>query len=174
MPLAITIRKLWKRKVYDSQVLEIIWHIWDHRVRPQGKWYQKFTLSIHRSVSSIAQSCSSLWDPMDSSMPGFPVHHQCPELAQTHVHQIGDAIHSSHPLSFPFSPAFNLSQHQSFPMSQFFASGGQNIGASTSASVLPMNIQDWFPLRLTGLILYTGTSAESCLGDRVLGEVEAK
>ena len=49
---------------------------------------------------------------MDSSMPGFPVHHQLPELAQTHVHQIGDAMQPSHPLSSPSPPAFNLSQHQ--------------------------------------------------------------
>ena len=174
MPLAITIRKLWKRKVYDSQVLEITWHIWDHRVRPQGKWYQKFTLSIHRSVSSVAQSCSTLWDPMGSSMPGFPVHHQCPELAQTHViKSVMPSVHLilCHSL---FSCLQSFPAPESFPMSQFFASGGQSIGASTSASVLPVNIQDWFLLRLTGLILYTGTSAESHLGDRVLGEVEAK
>ena len=63
---------------------------------------------------------------------------------------------------------------ESFPMNPFFASGGQSIGPSTSASVLPMNSQDWFPLRLTGLTLYTGTGAESHLGDRVLGEVEPR
>ena len=50
--------------------------------------------------------------PMDCSMPGFPVHHQFPELAQTHVHRVGDAIQSSHPLLSPSPPAFNLSQHQ--------------------------------------------------------------
>ena len=70
-----------------------------------------------------------------------------------HVHRVGDAIQPSHPLSSPSPPAFNLSQHQGFfPMSQFFASGGQSIGTSASASVLPMNTQDWFPLGLTGLI----------------------
>ena len=74
-------------------------------------------------------------------MPGFPVHHQLLELAQTHVHRIGDAIQPSHPLSSPSPPAFNLSQHQGlFPMTQFFASGGQSIGALES--VLPMHIQD--------------------------------
>ena len=87
---------------------------------------------------------------MDGSMPGFPVHHQLPELTQTHVHWVGVAIQPSHPLSSPSPPAFNLSQHQSFQMSQFFASGGQSVGISTSASVLPMNIQDWFPLGWTG------------------------
>ena len=50
---------------------------------------------------------------MDRSTPGFPVHHQFPELAQTHVHRVGDAIQPSHPLSAPSPPAFNLSQHQS-------------------------------------------------------------
>ena len=53
----------------------------------------------------------SLCDPMDYSTPGLPVHHHLPEFAQTHVHGVGDAIQSSHPLSSP-SPAFNLSQHQ--------------------------------------------------------------
>ena len=61
--------------------------------------------------SSVAQSCLTLCDHMDCSTPGFPVHHQPPELAQTHVHQVSDAIQPSHPLSFP-SPAFNLSQHR--------------------------------------------------------------
>ena len=62
---------------------------------------------------------------------------------------------SSHLLSSPSPPAFNLSQWVrtgSFPMSQFFTSGGQSIGSSASSLVLPMNIQDWFPLGLTGLI----------------------
>ena len=83
---------------------------------------------------------------MDCSMPGLTVHHQLPELTQTHVHWVGDAIQSSHPLSSPSPPAFNLSASGSFQMSQFFASGGQSIRVSASASVLPMNIQDWFPL----------------------------
>ena len=62
--------------------------------------------------SSVAQSCLTLCDPMDSSMPGFLVHHQLPELAQTHVHQVSDAIQPSHPLSSPSPPAFNLSRYQ--------------------------------------------------------------
>ena len=61
--------------------------------------------------SSVAQSCPTLCDPMDCSMPGFPVYHQLLELAQTHVHQVGDAIQPSHPLSSSF-PAFSLSQHE--------------------------------------------------------------
>ena len=64
------------------------------------------------SVSSVAQSCPTLCDPIDCSMPGFTVHHQLPELAQTLVHRVGDTIQPSHPLSPLSSPAFNLSQHQ--------------------------------------------------------------
>ena len=67
---------------------------------------------LFKKFSLVAQSCPTLCDPMDCSTPAFPVHHQLPELAQTHVHQIGDDIQPSHPLVFPYSPAFNLSQHQ--------------------------------------------------------------
>ena len=63
--------------------------------------------------SSVAQSCLTLCDPMNCSMPGFPVHHHLPELFQNHVHCICNAIQPSHPLLSPSSPAFNLSQHQS-------------------------------------------------------------
>ena len=64
------------------------------------------------SVSSVAQSCPTLCDPMDCSTPGLPVHHQLLEFTQTHVHLLGDAIQPSHPPSSPSPPAFNLSQHQ--------------------------------------------------------------
>ena len=109
---------------------------------------------LMNSVSSVSQSCLTLCNPMDCS---FPVHHQLPELDHSHVHRVldhshvhrvSDAIRASHPLLSPFSPAFSLSG--SFPMSQFFTSGGKIIGAS--ASVLLMNIQDWSPLGWAGLI----------------------
>ena len=64
--------------------------------------------------SLVAQLCPTLCNPMDYSMPGFPVHHQVLELAQTLVHWASDAIQSSHPLSSLYSPAFNLSLHQGF------------------------------------------------------------
>ena len=96
---------------------------------------------------------------------GLPVHHQLQELAQTHVHLVSDAIQSSHPLSPASAPTFKLSQHKglfqcvrslhqvaTFPMGQIFASGGQSIRASASASILPVNIQDWFP---PGLICFS-------------------
>ena len=89
------------------------------------------------SVSSVAQSCLTLCDPMDCSMPGLPVHHQFREFTQTHVHWVDDAIQPSHPLSCPSSSCpQSLPAQGSFPMSQFFASGGQRIGVSASASVL--------------------------------------
>ena len=62
--------------------------------------------------SSVAQSCPTFCDPMNCSMPGLPVHHQLLEFTQNHVHRVSDAIQPSHPLSSPFPPALNLSQHQ--------------------------------------------------------------
>ena len=83
---------------------------------------------------------------MDCSTPDLPVHHQLPEFTQTHVPWVGDAIQLSHPLSSPSPPAFNLSQHWGlFLMSWLFTRGGQSIGASVLALVLPMNIQGWLP-----------------------------
>ena len=106
-----------------------------------------------QSVSSVTQSCPTLCNPMNCSTPGLPVNHQHLELAQTHVHRVGDGTQPSHPLSSPSPPAFSLSQHQGvFPMSQFFESGSQSIGALVLASVLPINIQDGFPLEWTGWI----------------------
>ena len=81
-----------------------------HRSRKQFYGYQWES----QSVSSVAQSCLTLCDPMDFSMPGFPIHHQLPERAQTHVHQVSNAIQPSHPLLSASPPAFNLSQNQGF------------------------------------------------------------
>ena len=109
-------------------------------------------ISIHSVISNICFSasklCLTLYDPMDCSMPAFPVLYYLPEFAQTHVHWVGDAIQLSHSLSPPFSSCpQSLPALGSFPKSWLFTSGGQSIG--TSASVLPMNIQGWFPLGLT-------------------------
>ena len=91
--------------------------------------------------------------PLDCSTPGFPVHHQFPELAQTHVPQDSDAIQPSHPLSSPSPPALVFPSIRVFSNESVLRiSIGQSIGVSASASVLPMNIQDWFPLQLTGVI----------------------
>ena len=62
--------------------------------------------------SSVTQSCPTLCNPMNHSMPGLPVHHQLLEFTQTHIHQVGDAIQPSHPLLSPSLPALNPSQHQ--------------------------------------------------------------
>ena len=70
-------------------------------------------LGVGFQFSSVAQSCPTLCDPMNHSMPGLPVHHQLPEFTQTHIHQVGDAIQPSHPLSSPSPPAPSPSQHQS-------------------------------------------------------------
>ena len=102
---------------------------------------------------SAAQSCPALCNPMDCNMPGLSVPHYLPDLAQTYVHWVGDTIPTIWSSAVPFSSWIqSFPASGSFPMSQLFASGGQSTGASTSASVLPMNIQDWFPLGLTGLI----------------------
>ena len=94
--------------------------------------------------SSVTQSCPTLYDSMNRSTPGLPVHHQLPESTQTCVHWVSDATQPSHPLSSPFSSCpQSFPASGSFQMSQLFASGGQNIGISASTSVLPMNTQDW-------------------------------
>jgi len=114
--------------------------------------YEFYSIKVLKNAiqcSSVAQS-TELCDPMDCSTPGLPVHHQLPELTQTHVLRVSDAIQSSSVISFSSLQSFPA--WGSFPMSQFFASGGQSIGISASASVLPMNIQDWFPWGWTGWI----------------------
>ena len=112
--------------------------------------FKEFSKEITQ-FSSVAQSCPTLCDPMDCSTPGPSVHHQLPEFTQIHVHWVGDAIQPSHPV-IPFSWLQSFPASGSFPMSQFFASGGQRTGASASTSVLPMNIQDWFNSGWTGWI----------------------
>ena len=102
------------------------WHLhrktgglWSHRQLRVGKISRgtdqtSISKSTSPPFSSVAQLCLTLCDPMDCSMPGFPVHHQHPALTQTHVHWVGDAIQPSHSLSSPSPPAFNLSQYQVF------------------------------------------------------------
>ena len=98
---------------------------------------------------SVPKLCLTLWDPMDCSTPVFPVLHYLLEFAQTHIHWVSDATQPSHPV-FPFSSCpQSFPASESFPMSWFFASDDQSIGASASASVFPISIQNWFPLGLT-------------------------
>ena len=103
---------------------------------------------------SVTQLCPTVCDPMDCRMQGFSVLHYLPEFGQTHVHWIGHAIQPYHLLLPPFPPSLSLYQHQGILQWAGFASSGQSIGASASASVLPMNSQGWFPLGLTGLITF--------------------
>ena len=120
---------------------------------PKELLHPRLGLIVSSSVPRIlvTQSCPTLCNLMDCSMPGFPVHHQLPELAHTHIHWVGDAIQPSHPLLSPSPPACSLAHHQG--LFQWVSSlHGQSIGTSASASVFPMNIQDWFPLGWTGWI----------------------
>ena len=101
--------------------------------------------------SSVTQPCPTLCDPLNRNMPGFPVHHQLPELTQ--IMPIELMMPSNRLIICrPFSWLQSCPTSRSFPLSQFFTLGVHSIGVSTSASVLPMNIQDWFPLGWTGWI----------------------
>ena len=102
---------------------------------------------------SVAKSRLTICDFVDCNKPGFTVLYYLPEFAETHVYWVTDAIQTSYPL-LPLPPLalISFTVSESFPMSQLFPSGDQSIGASVSASVLPMNIQNWFPLGLAGLI----------------------
>ena len=113
-----------------------------------------YNFLLHLSLvqfSSITQSCSTLCNPMNCSMPGFLVHHQLLELLK--FMSIALVMPPNHLfLCCPPSRVQSFSASGSFPVSCFFASGGQGIGVS--ASVLPMNSQGWFPFGLTGLISF--------------------
>ena len=123
----------------------MIWDVWEI-------WREISELVQCFISSSVTQSCPTLCDPMNHSTPGLPVHHQLLEFTQTHFHWVDDAIHPFHPV-IPFSSCpQSFPASGSFQMSQLFTSGGQSIGVSASASVLPMNNQDWFPLGWTGWI----------------------
>ena len=151
---------LYQSSMYESTLLSTYLR-WSQRVKASpaksplpALWWLEKTLTAF-VVVAVVQSLSRvrLCHPLDCSTPSFPVLHYLLEFAQTHVHWVSDAIQPSHALLSP-SPFGLLSfpASGSFPLILFFTSGGQNIGASVSASVLPMNIQDWFPLALTCLI----------------------
>ena len=107
----------------------------------------------HVSFSSVQFSCSVTFNslqPRGLQHARLACPSPTPGAAQTHVHQVSDAVQPSHPLSSPLRLTSIFSM--SFPVSQFFTSGGQSLGASPLASVFPMSIQDWFPLGWTGWI----------------------
>ena len=86
----------------------------DRDMNNEFKIYMIYFISdLMPCINSVAQSCPTLWDPMNRSTPGLPVHHQLLEFTQTHIYQVSDVIQPSHPLSSPSPPAPNPSQHQS-------------------------------------------------------------
>ena len=91
----------------NTKIIKMCFPTWGLSQGPNCK-------SVSQEFSSVAQSCPTLCDPKDCSTPGFPVHHQLPELmlCQSHVHWVSDTIQPSHPLSSPSPPTFNLSQYQ--------------------------------------------------------------
>ena len=133
-----------------------IWKVQMHSAHchliPNSRIENKLFYSQSVQFSLVTQSCLTLCDPMNCSMPGLPVHHQLLESTQTHVHWVGDVIQPSHPLSSPYPPAPSPSQHQGLFQWINSAWGGQSIGVSASASVFPVNTQDWSPLGWTGWI----------------------
>ena len=126
------------------------WRATVHGSQRVGHDWVTFTSSVQ--FSSVAQSCPTLCDHMNRRTPGLPVHHKLPEFTQIHVHRVSDAIQPSHLLSSPSPPAPNPSQHQSLPMSQLFAWGGQSTGVSALASFPPKKSQGWSPSEWTGWI----------------------
>ena len=125
----------------------------------------KYLLSIYSvsklSVQFSCSVCPTLCDPMNRSTPGLPVHHYVPEFTQSHVHRVSDAIQpaiSSSVVPFSSCPP-SLPASESFPISQLFAWGGQNIGVSALASFLPKNTQGLisFRMNLLDLLAVQGT-----------------
>ena len=128
--------------------VNVPWEEWDKT--HGGVFTADFSLhqvlnDVESQFSLVAQSFPTLCDPMDCSRPGFPVHHQLLELAQTHVHQVGNAIQLSHPLLSP-SPAFNLFQHQG--LFQWVSFSHQ------VAKVLEFQLQDQCSNDYSGLISF--------------------
>ena len=113
--------------------------------------------------NSVTQLCLTLCNPMNQSTPGLPVHHQFPELTQTYVHRVSDAIQPSHPLSslLSFLPSIPSSTRV-FSNESTLRMRWPNIGVSASTSVLPMNTQDLSPLGWTGSPFAEGSN-RSCL-----------
>ena len=127
--------KWWEQVIrYDSQFVKV----------STGPIQNNLNIKLNNCFRLVAKSCLTLCNPMDYSTPNFPVLHSLLSFAQTHVHWVGDCFFSC-PQSF-------FSRIRVFSNETAFQSGGQKSGASPSASVLPINIQGWFLLGLTGWI----------------------
>ena len=145
--------------VVNTMICFILWIFWTNFVKSlcfvkHSPW-SLYSRIFSFSFSSVSQSCPTLCDPMIHSTPGLPVHHQFPEFTQIRPSSqwCHPAISSS---VIPFSSCpQSLPASESFPMSQLFTWGGQNIGVSALASVLPKNTQGWSPSEWTGWIPYS-------------------
>ena len=109
---------------------------------------KKLSTSLIIQFSSVTQSCPTLWDPMNHSTPGLPVHHQPPEFTQTHVHRVSDAIQPSHPLLSPSPPAPNPSQHNSLLFSNTWSVGSPSF--QKGCEIWYHKISLWFLCYLPG------------------------
>ena len=116
-------------------------------------WYRYIAKAVteNTTFSSVTQSCPTTCDFMDGSTPGFPVHHQLQELTQTHVSEL---VMPSHPLLSPSPPAFNCPSIRVFSNESVIRIRWPKYWSFSFRSVLPMNIQDWFPLGWTGWISF--------------------
>ena len=94
----------------ELKFIEYAYEDWNRLKKTFESYLDSKEISLQ--FNSVAQSYHTLGNPMNHSTPGLPVHHQLPEFTQTHVHRVGDAIQTSHPLSSPSPPAPNPSQHQ--------------------------------------------------------------
>ena len=119
--------------------------------RKSGKENEELTIFSSPKFRPLTQSCLTLYSTMECSMPGFPVHHQLPQFMETNIHLVMPSNRLILCCPF-FSCLQTFPESGSLPMSQFFISGGQSIGVLALVSILPMNIQDWFPLGWTGWI----------------------
>ena len=150
---------------------------WDHKKSDMTEWLNWTVLSLELSLllkkfvyfshlnhgyKTLLCIWSTYWYcfcsfaefPLNCNIPGSSVLHYLPKFAQIHVHWVGDVIWPTHPLSSPSPPTFTHTQHQVFPNELALCIGGPSIRASTSKSVLPMNIQGWFPLGLSDSICF--------------------
>ena len=149
----------WQKVIEGDRRQEVMWD-WPNRWNTETKrsqipqWWETWAANVEKGCCcSLAQSCPTLCDPVDCSTPGFPGHHQLPwacSNSRPSSRWCHPTILSS---NLPFSSCLqSFPASGSFLLSQFSASGGQSIGVSASASVLPTNIQDLFPLGWTGWI----------------------
>ena len=135
-----TEKEKWQAQINNKLMAETVYDPGNVRYKATAHIQDMFFIQF----SSVAQSCPTLCDHMNRSMPDLLVHHQLLEITQTHVHWDGDDIQPSHPATFPSSPALNLSQHQGLFQWVNASHLVAKVLVSVSTSVLPMYTQDWF------------------------------